>query len=215
MPGLVRGSVGGHPYGDSPCLAKEPAMSPRPEVTDLFARLGELAVRNTASAISTRIQSIRARKASESTINELVELIDELVDERSQILGIARALEEQLLAQRISDTEITYITTSVIPTLDTLLDLAPDDGTDSAEVLDAVKTLLSVETLTILQLIGFNFKDAIGVPLTRLVERLILAKFPPPDTSQELALLNARREVAYLELLNNPEAAARLDSSAD
>lgn len=34
---------------------------------------------------------------------------------------------------------------------------------------DVMKKLLSKETLNVMQLLGFNFKQAIGVPLTRLL----------------------------------------------
>jgi hypothetical protein len=43
-------------------------------------------------------------------------------------------------------------------------------------MMEIIKPLLSVETLTVLQLLGFNFKQAIGEPLTELVAGLIAAK---------------------------------------
>ena len=81
-------------------------------------------------------------------------------------------------------------------------------GADEAarELLDALKSLVSVETVTIMQLVGFNFRRAIGEPLTTLVERLILKQVPSTGVSEELQVLNARREVAYLEALADPDA---------
>jgi hypothetical protein len=38
--------------------------------------------------------------------------------------------------------------------------------------------VVSVEMLTVLQLVGFNFKAAIGEPLTQVVEGLILQLAP-------------------------------------
>jgi hypothetical protein len=43
---------------------------------------------------------------------------------------------------------------------------------------EAIKKLVSVEMLTVLQLVGFNFKAAIGEPLTQVVEGLILQLAP-------------------------------------
>lgn len=112
----------------------------------------------------------------------------------------------------MSDDEISYITDKIIPTAETLLELAPEDDRPASEILDAIKTLVSVETLTILQVMGFNFKAAIGQPLTSLVERLILSRVPPADASAELSLLAARRELAYLEIVRDSEASARLQA---
>lgn len=183
-----------------------------PELADLLTRLGELAVRNTAGAVYTRIQTVRARRQDESTTNELIEIINELVDEKSQLLGIARGLEDALVAQRVSDGDISYITGQVVPTVEKLVEMLDEAERPPAEVMDLVKELLSKETFTILQLVGFNFKAAIGQPLTEVVERLILSRVPSTETAAELQILAARRDVAYLDLAADPEGLARLRS---
>jgi hypothetical protein len=67
--------------------------------------------------------------------------------------------------------------------------------------------------LTVLQLVGFNFKAAIGEPLTLAVQRLILAAVPIPDeASAATAQLQLRREVAMLEVIKDPDAAQRLSA---
>jgi hypothetical protein len=65
---------------------------------------------------------------------------------------------------------------------------------------------VTTETLTIMQLVGFNFRRAIGEPLTTLVERLILSRVPAPDQSAELQALQLRQQAAYFEALADPEA---------
>ena len=77
-------------------------------------------------------------------------------------------------------------------------------------MLEIIKDLLTKETLTVAQLIGFNFKAAIGQPLTELTERAILAKVPTPATTDRIAALAAERELAVIELVQNPEAYARM-----
>jgi hypothetical protein len=181
-----------------------------PELADLLTRLGELAIKNTASAVFTRIQSVRARKQDESTVNELVEIINELVDEKAQLLGIARGLEDALVAQRVSDSDISYITDKVVPTVEKLVGMMDESERPPEEMMDVVKELLSTETFTILQLVGFNFKAAIGQPLTEVVGRMILSQAPQADVKAELQILTARRELAYIELASDAEAFARL-----
>ena len=151
-----------------------------PTIAEVFVRLGEVAARNTASAIQTRVQTARAAKQNENTINELAEIINQLVDDRMELMSIANVFREQLVAQRITADEIAYITEKLIPTVETVLKLS--GGADN-EMLDAVKALVSVETLTVLQLVGFNFKAAVGVPLTEVVANLVGGLSPKPTRS--------------------------------
>lgn len=181
-----------------------------PQVADLLIRLGELAVRNSASAVNDKVRSIRAGKATEATASELQEIIDELIKDKAELVQIARALEAEFAAQRITETEITYITEKIIPTIEFLARMDGEIDAKTAEQIEAIKKILSVETLTILQLVGFNFKAAIGGPLTNLIEALILAQVPSKDVSEQAALLAAKREVLLMEIVKDPEAAARL-----
>lgn len=64
-----------------------------------------------------------------------------------------------------------------------------EDGADGVDpetqkYLDVLEKLLSVETVTVLQLLGFNFRQAIGEPLTQLVRRLIASRAPVPPTQR-------------------------------
>lgn len=183
-------------------------MVASPEINSLIATLAELAVRNTASAVSNRIQAFRARKDNDAVVNELIELVNELISEKAQLISVAQAFEQEIAAQRISNEEITYITGKLIPTVERLAGRTSEDSSDVSEFIDLLKDLVSTETLTILQLVGFNFKQAIGQPLTHLVERLILSRLPEANRSQ-LAELQAKREIAYLEMVSDPDAADR------
>lgn len=76
------------------------------------------------------------------------------------------------MAHRISKEEIKYITDKLIPTIESLMQLS-GDGSQADDTVRAMKTLVSAEMMTVLQLVGFNFKCAIGEPLTNLVATLI------------------------------------------
>lgn len=146
-----------------------------PEFTAVAASLTELAARNTAAAVRTRIKAAKAAKQNEATINELVEIINQLLEDRGELLTVAKALEESLVAQQVSPEEIAYITDTLIPAAERLMSAS---GQSDNEAIAALKALVSVETLTVLQLVGFNFKAAIGAPLTTVVESLILNLAP-------------------------------------
>ncbi len=184
-----------------------------PDMAALAASLTEVAVRNTASVVFSRVAAIRSKKNDREAVSELADLVNELIADKAELVGIAKAFEQELVSQRISHEDISYITGNVIPVVEKLADFSEADH-DTQEVVDAVKSLVSVETVTIMQLVGFNFRRAIGEPLTALVERLILKQMPSTDANEELQVLHARREVAYLEALSIPEARAILDASS-
>ncbi|MCI4658479.1 hypothetical protein [Cryobacterium zhongshanensis] len=102
-----------------------------------------------------------------------------------------------------------YITETVVPLVEKLMGLSQNDDSDNSQVIEAIKPLLSIETVNVLQLLGFNFRKAIGEPLTELVERAILSK-APGDTSVVIQRLQLEREVGYIAVAQDPAAHARL-----
>ena len=68
---------------------------------------------------------------------------------------------------------------------------------------DQLKRILSVETLTIMQLIGFNYKQAIGEPLTLLLKKNIEAKIPMDSKT------NINYVLAMAKLAQDEEATKR------
>lgn len=182
-----------------------------PDLQSLSTQLAQLVIRNTAGAIHDKITAIKAKRQADETIGELEQIVNDLIADKAEMERIARAYEEELVAQRISDDDVAYITTSIVPVLKQLANVS-DDG-EAAKAMKALEPILSAETVTILQLLGFNFRRAVGEPLTDLVRRAILAKAAPTgDAAVDLSTLQLRREVAYVELAQDPEAYARLQA---
>jgi hypothetical protein len=181
------------------------------QVIELGTQLTQLAVRNTTAGVTSRIQASKAKRNNTETITELSEIIDELIEDKAEITRIARALAEKLVAQQISDEDIDYVTSNLVPKLEEFVEKA-DDGDEAAdkigEGLDVLKPLLSGETLTILQLLGFNFRQAIGEPLTQLVRDYILAAKPTPVTAESVHL-RLQLELTAAQIALDPEAAER------
>jgi hypothetical protein len=175
-----------------------------PDLAELELQLANVAVRNAASAVNNKVSAVRARKLDQAAMNDLIELVNELVDDKNELIAIAQAYEQELVAQRIAEKDITYITTKLLPVVENLAGFA--DDTDATQTIDAIKGLVTVETLTIMQLVGFNFRRAIGEPLTTLVESLILSQIPAPKQTMELQTMQLRREAAYFEAIADPEA---------
>ena len=144
-----------------------------PELTALSLQLANTAVRNSAGAVAERITSARTRKRDQETIAELEEIVNELVADKAELVRIAQAYEEEFVTQRLSPQNVEYIIQSVVPVLERLM-AETGDGYDVQQMMELVQPILSVETLTVLQLVGFNFKRAIGEPLTEVLHQKIM-----------------------------------------
>lgn len=145
-------------------------------VTQLAANLIEASARNTASYIADKIKASKAKKNDKETINELEEIIQNLLNDKIEIQRIAQAYEQELTSQKITEKDIEYITNNLLPIFSKFI---PKDKVGD---LEQIKSLLSVETLTIMQLLGFNYKRAIGEPLTLLLQKTIESKIPVDST---------------------------------
>mgnify|MGYP006875308618 CR=1 FL=1 len=165
-------------------------------VAQLAANLTEAIARNTAGLITKKISAIKAKKNDKETIAELEGIISELLLDKTEIQRIAQSYEQELVSQRITEKDIKYITDNLLPILSKFI------PSDKKVDFEQVKSLLSVETLTIMQLLGFNYKKAIGEPLTNLLKSVIESKIPiDEEINTKLALKIA--EIAVDENIAN------------
>lgn len=152
-------------------------------VTDLTTRLKEISSRNNADIVYDKIHLIKQKNNNQETINVLEEIVNDLISDKNELLQITKSYEEEFLTRDISDDDIEYITRELLPIVTTFL---PFTGGDN-EFVSSIKKLVSSETLKILKLLGFNYKEAIGQPLTNLVSQLIQQqtnKLTMPKTSK-------------------------------
>lgn len=150
-----------------------------PQLQGLAVQLADVTVRNTAAAIFDRIKLARTQKKNEETIVELEEIINDLMADKAELVRIAQAYEEELVAQRISSEDIEYISSNLVPPIRQMIESTggnSPEGAASRQAMDVIEPLLSTETVTVLQLLGFNFRKAIGEPLTELVGRFISSR---------------------------------------
>lgn len=174
-----------------------------PIITQMAANLTEAAARNGASIISNKIKAAKAKKDNKETINELEEIISDLLADKAEIQRIAQAYEQELVSQKITEDDIKYITENLLPIFSEFIP-------NKVEI-EQLEKILSVETLTIMQLIGFNYKQAIGEPLTLLTRKAIESKIPmdsKTNANYVLAMANlAQDEKAtkrYYQLTGQP-----------
>ncbi|MFT4187990.1 MAG: hypothetical protein QM621_05360 [Aeromicrobium sp.] len=179
-----------------------------PEMQQMAMNLTEALVRNTASSVSDKVAALKQRGKDRETINGLEELVNDLIADKAEIARIAQTYQEELVAQRISPEDIEYITKTVVPLIKKFASI---NGEDQTDLIETVSSLISAETVNVLQILGFNFRKAIGEPLTSLVERAIIAKAPVMGpAAEDLQTLQVQRENLLYQLALDPEATARL-----
>lgn len=141
-------------------------------LVEMGVSLAELAVKGTASAVSKKIRAIKDVKDTEKIRVTYDELINEVLQEREEAVRIAQAYKAELDRIVISDEDIEHLHNTVERIVDIIKQFSPESPIEDFE---AFKDLVSVDTLKTMQLLGFNFKKAIGEPFTQLCANTISA----------------------------------------
>ena len=161
------------------------------ELVSLGVTLTELALKGTASAVSNKIKSIKEEHNADKLRNTYDEIINQLLNEREEAIRIAQAYKSELEHEIISDEDIEHLHNTVSRILELIKNSQLSAANGSPEIeekvkeqvasYEQIKELISVDTLKTMQLLGFNYKAAIGEPLTLMLKNLILSKVTEPD----------------------------------
>lgn len=135
-------------------------------LAEMANNLATLAVKGTATAIHSKIESVKSEKNAETLRATYDEIVNQLLSEREEAIRIAQAYKEELDKVEISDDDIAHLHNTVTSVLSILKTISPQ--TDKIDSFEQLKDLISVDTLKTMQLLGFNYKAAIGEPLTNL-----------------------------------------------
>ena len=134
-------------------------------LVEMGVSLAELAVKGTASIVNTKIKAAKEIKDVEKLRTTYDELINEVLQEREEAVRIAQVYKAELDRIVISDDDIEHLHNTVTNVIDLLKSISPNAPVTQIEVF---KNLISVDTLKTMQLLGFNYKAAIGEPLTQI-----------------------------------------------
>ncbi|MYL20056.1 hypothetical protein GLW04_09175 [Halobacillus litoralis] len=183
-----------------------------PNLMKVSTELGVQAAKNGAQSIWDKVKVYKETRNDKELISVMEEVIRELLDDKNQLIHIAQTYDEQLVARKVSEDDVDYITTNIIPLLEKLMDASgtEEEAEKNRENIETFKPLLSKETFNILQTLGFNYKRAIGEPLTDLVNGLISSQMPVAKEKElERQKLFHEQEIEYIKMIRDEEAYKR------
>lgn len=186
-------------------------MELAPEIITLGTELATIAGRKSVQAIIDKIKTVKQKGDKDEIINNLEEIINELISDKNKLIQISQAYEEVLITQKISQDEIDYITNSIIPLLEEFLKQSTQEDAEKLQSgIDMFKPILSKEFFNMMQILGFNFKRAIGEPLTELLASLIRSNIKTADKNIEMQILAQQREIEYYKICQDEKSYKRL-----
>ena len=153
-------------------------------LVEMGVTLTELAVKGTASIVNQKIRTAKEIKEVDKLRAIYDEIINEIILEREEAVRIAQAYKSELDKIVISDQDIEHLHNTVSHILEIFktIQLASASVKGEEEIkkvnsqvtgYEQVKQLISVDTLKTMQLLGFNYKAAIGEPLTQICANAI------------------------------------------
>ena len=150
-----------------------------PNIAEALVRVGieltTLTLKGTTTLVNSKIQSLKEERNADKLRNTYDEIVNELLSEREQAIRIAQAYKEEYEKVHIDDKDIEYLHN----TLKQVISLLPSfTGLDSEQEksMKQLVALLNKDTLKTMQLLGFNYKEAIGEPLTEVCSNAIRGK---------------------------------------
>lgn len=159
---------------------------------NLATNLSALVAKHTVTTIQTKVAAMKNEEDINTVKQTYNDLLNNLLDERSEAITIAQSYKAELEKVEISDEDINHLHKTVERLLEIFKTISTmNDEENQSEIQDQINTfeqvkeLIGVDTLKTMQLLGFNYKKAIGEPLTKIVSNFILSKAPSADKMED------------------------------
>ena len=144
-------------------------------VVNAGIELGILAVKGTTAKINSKIQSMKTEREADKLRSAYDDIVNELIIERAEALRIAQIYKEEYEKVTIKDEDIEYLHNTLIR----IISLFSSFGNVTEEQtvsFQQMAELLNKDTLKTMQLLGFNYREAIGESLTEVCANTIKSK---------------------------------------
>ncbi|KAF0799928.1 hypothetical protein GBO83_07860, partial [Pediococcus acidilactici] len=144
----------------------------------LASKLSDLITKTSEEYVSAKMSEAKATNDFNKALPIYSELINKLLNDKQEAITVASQYRAELDKTFLPDTDIKYLET----TFSKLIKLfekfdSKESPTFTSEIVEQINGLVNTETLKSMQLLGFDFKSAIGQPITLGVEKLIKNKF--------------------------------------
>ena len=150
-----------------------------PYITESIANagveLGILAVKGTTAKINSKIQSMKTEREADKLRASYDDIVNELLSERADALRIAQIYKEEYEKVTIKDEDIEYLH-NTIKRIISLLGTFGNVTEEQSVSFQQMTVLLNKDTLKTMQLLGFNYREAIGEPLTEVCANTIKSR---------------------------------------
>lgn len=140
--------------------------------------LSQLIASNSVSVIRQKMALAKEKKDLQSQSLAYTEIINNLLEDKDALSMIAKEYKQAYEQITISDTDIEYLHSTLNKVIEVLNSMGATNP-DTKESMDALIKLLNKDTLKTMQLIGFNYKEAIGQPLTDVCSEAIRGRLGP------------------------------------
>jgi len=151
-------------------------------LVEVASSLTTLVSKHTVSAVEKKIQAAKEVKDADQLRMTYDAILNEVLQEREEALRIAQVYKSELERVVISDEDISHLQATVRDVLNVIEKTQMGIDVESFRTLE---NLITVDTLKTMQLLGFNYKAAIGEPLTKICSKAILNLYKGGDTIDE------------------------------
>lgn len=146
--------------------------------------LSQVIAKNSISLVGNKMALAKEKKDLDSQSLAYTEIINDLLEDKSELSLIAREYKEAYEQITISDEDIEYLHRTLSKVIELLNSMGATD-TATKKSMDDLVQLLNKDTLKTMQLIGFNYKEAIGKPLTDVCSDAIRTKLSIKNSSSK------------------------------
>lgn len=145
------------------------------QLVKLAATFLETAGRHTYDWVSTKKEQAKGNKnqAEQQVIYE--EIINGLLQDKMELESVTREYKSLYENITISDNDIEYLQETIQQAVKILNTMSPELE-KQRDTIDTFIQLINKDTLKTMQLLGFNYKEAIGIPLTEVCATKIHTK---------------------------------------
>lgn len=158
----------------------------------IATQLATLIGNETVTAVNSKIAAMKTEKDIGKVKQNYENILNNLLNERAEAIRIAQTYKSELEKVEISDEDIEHLHNTVERLIEIVKSflIKQNNGENNQEIqeqinsFEQIKELISIDTLKTMQLLGFNYKKAIGSPLTMILRNFILSKVPTSDNTE-------------------------------